>query len=396
MNRKLVIALSGLLIMGVLFFGFRANLNYLKRYPRVQAALVNRNDLVEDIDIPGTVMSEEVRDLYIYSEAKVQDVPAKEGDPVTVGQPLIVFDSDDIKLQLAQCEADILQKEQDLSTQKIDGFSANSLKISQANLDALKLQKTILEKKIRELTITAPIAGRVSYLTLKAGEKADAGTKVAQVLDDNNLSILGEVIADDAPKVKVGNSAEISFGTIAEPYNAVVFQILPPIRGQDDESYSNLRIKLRVTDPGVKLIPGNSVRVRVRIGRSKLAVTVPVEAIHEEFSITRGDREYFSVRPATGKSRKFVYVLRDCSETLGPTQDSQRRWMIRDNIYQVRKVYVETGISSVDQVEILNGLKSFEQVVIYTDREIRDYDRVIVISRDESYKQPITVGGGQQ
>jgi multidrug efflux pump subunit AcrA (membrane-fusion protein) len=393
MYRKWLIVITFLAILAALYFGYRANRNFLKHYPRVQAAFVSRNDLMEDSEVAGKVITDEIRDLYIGMEAKVQAVLVKEGELVRAGQPLIHFDSDAKKLELAQCRADILRLEQELTFQKTDGFSANGLKLNQANLQVLYLRKGILEKEIRELTVTAPINGRVSLLIPKAGEKVTPGVKIGQVIDESKLVIEAEVPADDGVKIKTGDLAEISFGTITTPYSAEVIQILPPVRNSDN-SYSDLRIRLRITEKGVTLIPGSILQVRVRIGRAKLAVTAPVEAIHEERTMVRGDREYFAVRPATGAKRKYLYVLKDCSETLGPAKEKERQWMIRDNVYQARKVYVETGISSVDRIEILKGIKPFEQVIIYSDRAVHDYDRVIVINRDESYKQPISVGGG--
>ncbi len=392
-RKKIIIGVSFLLALIALFFGYRANRNFLKHYPRVQAALVSRADLVEDTEVSGRIVAEEIRDLYLNSQAKVQSILVSEGDAVRAGQTLIIFDSDDKKLQLAQCRAEILRSEQQLAVQKTDGFSENGLKISEANLQVLYLQKAKLEKEIGELTVISPINGRVSLLTFKPGETVSPGTKIAQVINEGNLSIEAEVPADDGVKIRIGDKAEISYGTIAEPYPAEVTRILPPLRNPDN-NYSNLRIKLKVVDREVTLIPGSSVQIRVRIGRAKLAVTVPVEAIHEELTTVRGDREYFSVRPASGQKRKYLFVLKDCSETLGTTQEPERRWMIRDNVYQARKVYVETGISSVDRIEILKGLQPFQQVIIYSDRAVRDYDRVIVINRDESYKQPLTVGSG--
>lgn len=393
MYRKWLIVITFLAILAALYFGYRANRNFLKHYPRVQAAFVSRNDLMEDSEVAGKVITDEIRDLYIGMEAKVQAVLVKEGELVRAGQPLIHFDSDAKKLELAQCRADILRLEQELTFQKTDGFSANGLKLNQTNLQVLYLRKGILEKEIRELTVTAPINGRVSLLIPKAGEKVTLGVKIGQVIDESKLVIEAEVPADDGVKIKTGDPAEISFGTITTPYSAEVIQILPPVRNSDN-SYSDLRIRLRITEKGVTLIPGSILQVRVRIGRAKLAVTAPVEAIHEERTMVRGDREYFAVRPATGAKRKYLYVLKDCSETLGPAKEKERQWMIRDNVYQARKVYVETGISSVDRIEILKGIKPFEQVIIYSDRAVHDYDRVIVINRDESYKQPISVGGG--
>jgi membrane fusion protein (multidrug efflux system) len=393
MYRKWLIVLSSLVIFTALYFGYRANRNFLKHYPRVQAAFVSRNDLSDDSEVAGRVIADEIRDLYAGMEAKVQVVLVKEGDPVQAGQPLIRFDSDAKKLDLAQCQADILRLEQELAVQKTAGFSANGLKLNEANLQVLYLRKSILEKEIRELTVTAPIPGRVSLLTPKAGEKVSLGAKIGQIIDESKLVVEAEVPADDGVKIKTGDPAEISFGTITIPYTAEVIGILPPVRNSDN-SYSDLRIRLRVTEKGVTLIPGSSVRVRVRIGRAKLAVTAPIEAIHEELTVVRGDREYFAVRPATGAKRRYIYVLRDCSETLGPAREKERQWMIRDNVYQARKVYVETGISSVDRIEIIKGIKPFEQVIVYSDRDVHDYDRVIVINRDESYKQPISTESG--
>lgn len=393
MKRKFLIAISLSIIVSSLYFGYKANSSYLKRYPRVHAALVNRNDLAEDIEELGTVTADNIRDLYAIPGTKVEAVMVKEGDPVRAGQTMIVFNSNFQKLQLAECEADILRTEQELAIKKLEGYSENGLRINQAYLDALRLRKSVLEKQIREMTLVSPINGMVSLLTVKGGEYLDGNIRIAQIIDESRLTVEAEIKDDDGLKIKIGDPAEISFGTIAKPYAAEVIQILPPVKNHDN-SYGNLRIKLRPVEPGTPLIPGSKVQVRVRIGRAKLAVTVPVEAIREELTTVRGDREYFSIRPETGSKRKYVYVLRDCSETLKPAQEKERRWMIRDNVYQARKVYVETGVSGNDRIEVLKGLEPFEQVIVSSDRPVYDYDRVIVINRDESYKEPITVGSG--
>ena len=462
MKRRILIVLVALVIIVSLALGFRANRHYLTRYPRVQAAMVMRGDLVEDIEVSGRILAEEVRDLYPTMEVKVESVFVKDGDHINVGQPILEYESDDIKLQLAQCNVEVLQvtqelerlKEQGVPTEvvaaqarldqaklaldlaksdfkKKDGLyvegvitksdyelSKNQLdsaslhlehaqeelrlakankvdeKIAslEANLRVLRLRAQLLTKHMNDLVLKSPINGRISIIHLKPGERADFDFRVAQVIDENSIEIEAEVPAEDAPKVQIGDQAEISFGTIADPYPAEVIKILPPIRNQD--GYGNVRVRLRPLKSKEEMIPGTPVRVRIRFGRSKLAVSVPIESIHEERKVVRGDEEYFSIRPGTGKKQYYVFVLKDCSETMDSTKERERRWIIRDNIYEARKVYVETGISNVDRVEVANGLSPFEQVVINSDREIVDYDRVIVLSRDERYKNPIKSGSG--
>lgn len=263
----------------------------------------------------------------------------------------------------------------------------------EADLKALRIQRQNLQKYMSELTLSSPISGRVSVIHLKPGERADTDFRVAQIIDEQSIIIEADVPAEDALKVRVGDPAEISYGTIANPYPAKVTKILPPVKNQD--GYGNVRVRLLPTDPEQFIVPGTPVRIRIRVGRSAMAVSVPIEAIQEERRVVRGDKEYYSIRPATGEKRKYVYVLRDCSETLTAAKERERRWMVRDNVYQARKVFIKTGVSDVDRVEVLNGLKPFEQVVVYSDRDIRDYDRVIVVSRDERYKQPMKSGSGE-
>lgn len=279
------------------------------------------------------------------------------------------------------------QAQKELQLAKANKIS-RSLETNQANLKVLHLQEQYLHKAIRDLTVLSPINGRISEIFPKTGERCRAEDRIGQVIDEKHIKVEAEVPAEDAPKVQNGDPAEVSFGTIANPYKAIVMEQLPPVKNMDN-TYGNARIRLHVTDKNITLIPGTPVRVRIRIGRTKLAVIVPIEAVHEERKTVRGDQEYFSVRPGTGENRKYVFVLKDCSETLDSTQEKERRWMIRDNIYQVRKVYIKTGVSNVDRIEVLSGLEPFNQVVIYGDREIEDYDRVIVVSRDERYKKPM-------
>jgi membrane fusion protein (multidrug efflux system) len=257
------------------------------------------------------VNPDDVRDLYL-SFGKILTILVKEGDPVRAGQVLAIMDPDAKKVELAQCESNIVRLEQELAQKKLEGYSLAGIQVKEADLKTEYSRRNLLQKELRELTVTAPINGRVSLLLLKAGDYVDPDApRLGQIVNDALLTVEAEVPAEDAIKIKPDDSAEIRVATIREPYPAKVIQVLPPIK-KASSSFSNPRVKLAL-QPGVQLIPGTSVRVRIRIDRAKLAVTVPVEAIYEETIVQKGDRDYFAVRPASGKIRKYVYVLKDCS-----------------------------------------------------------------------------------
>lgn len=392
MKHKIIIVTVFFILIGALYIGYKLNRYFLIRYPRVQVALVNRNDLFDDIEVTGIVNAEDAQNIYLSSTTKINTLLIKEGDPVKTGQILAVMDSDAKRLELTQCQSSITRIEQELNQKKLEEYATPGLKKTEAELKSEYLRKSILQKELRELTIIAPISGKISLLSLKTGETATPGTMFGQIINMNSLYVEAEVPAENALKIKPGDNAEIRVASISDPYSATVIQILPPVK-KVDNTYSNPRIQFRI-QPGTPIMPGTHVDVRVRIGRAKLTVTVPIEAIHEETISRKGDRNYFAIRPPYGKVRKFVYIIKDCSETLGLNREREKQWLIRDNIYQALKVYVKTGINNADRIEITEGLKPFEFVIASSDRALRNYSRVIVINRDEGYKQPISLGNG--
>ncbi|HEX6971384.1 MAG TPA: hypothetical protein VF234_04130, partial [Limnochordia bacterium] len=124
--------------------------------------------------------------------------------------------------------------------------------------------------------------------------------------------------------------------------------------------------------------PGALVQVEIAAAERELAVTIPVEALHEETPQDAANPEFWLTGYRAGEAETYVYVVREDRTGLTPDEVTEA---VRDNIFVVRKVPVEVGISTATTVEIRAGLQQFDRVVVWSDRPLADYDRVIVLLR---------------
>jgi len=79
--------------------------------PRVETMLVEQRELVETVEMPGTVEGFESADLYAKTGGYLQEMYVDIGDEVSQGQALAQIYVPEMKKELAQKEAALLQAE---------------------------------------------------------------------------------------------------------------------------------------------------------------------------------------------------------------------------------------------------------------------------------------------
>jgi len=105
--------------------------------PRVETMLVEQRELVETVEMPGTVEGFESADLYAKTGGYLQEIYVDIGDEVAQGQALAQIYVPEMKKELAQKEAALLQAEA-----KIDQSEAI---IDKAKADASSFQAALDE-----------------------------------------------------------------------------------------------------------------------------------------------------------------------------------------------------------------------------------------------------------
>lgn len=330
---------------------------------------VVRGDLEQNVTALGTIKPKTYVDVGTQVSGQLRKIYVSIGDTVkkddllaqidpTVYQTRVLGDRaqlENLKAQLAQQKAQLeLDRLRDqrasrlLSTQAGSQDTADAaaatVRIGEAKVDALQAQikqtQATLDGDIANLNYTkiyAPMDGVVVSTSATEGQTLNANQTAPIVLrlaDLDTMQVWAQVAEADIPKVKVG--MPVYFTTLGMPdrrFNAKVVQVLPTPDTVNDVVLYNVLIDVPNTER--LLMTSMSAQVFFMLGSAKDALLVPAAAVRPARNAQRGARNEATVR------------------------------VLVDGQPQVRPV--KTGLSSRNQVQILEGLKEGDLVVTSPD-----------------------------
>lgn len=174
--------------------------------------------------------------------------------------------------------------------------------------------------------ISSNISGVVSNLEIQAGNEVKEGDVICTIYNPDNLLLETEVLESEVGKLQIGQKADLQ--TIANSYKvytASICEINPSV----DEKTGMVKIKLTIDNP-LGLLPGMNASVVIKIPYNN-HIIVPKEAI----------------------------VLRSGKPVVFTMQDNLAKWN-----------YVTLGNENGKEVEILEGLKESQQVIISNNLQL--------------------------
>ena len=174
--------------------------------------------------------------------------------------------------------------------------------------------------------ISSEISGVVSNLEIQTGNEVKAGDIICTIYSPDRLLIETEVLESEIGKLQIGQKADLQ--TIANPYKvyaASVIEINPSV----DEKTGMVKIKLAIEKPE-ELLPGMNASVVIKVPYNN-HIIVPKEAI----------------------------VLRSGKPVVFTMEDNLAKWN-----------YVTLGNENGKEVEILEGLKEGQQVIVSNNLQL--------------------------
>jgi HlyD family secretion protein len=216
------------------------------------------------------------------------------------------------------------------------------IKSAAAQVDAARAHHQTLEAQLGYSKIYSPISGVVSDRPLYPGEMANPGAPLLTVMDISAVVARVNVPIAQAAAVKVGQSATIVLVDTRESFPAKVTVVSPA----SDPASTTVQVWAEAQNPGERLKPGAGVRLEVIAEEVKNALVVPPAAI----------------LPGEEGGQAVLVV------------DSE-------SVTHLRKV--EIGIRDGDKVQLLNGVRPGESVVIVGGLGVDDKVKVLVVQPKE-------------
>jgi RND family efflux transporter MFP subunit len=339
-------------------------------------APVKRQTVANSLSIAGQFLPYQNVELHAKVAGYIRNIYVDIGDRVHHGQVLAVLEIPELLAQVDSSKAAVHHAEEEIQRAKSDvaraeadnvALHANAVRLvnadkarpgliaeqelddatakdraSQAQVEAAKSalaaakqQLAVAEADLQHYSalsdysrITAPYDGVVTWRFSDTGALVQAGTSntsglpVVTVAQVNILRLRVPVPESLAPKVKVGDVADVHVQATGEHFTGKVTRFTDAL----DPSTRTMQVEIDVPNPNYHLQPGMYADVRLDANSRPDALTVPVEAIQRN------------------ENKTTVLVVDP------------------DNRVQAREVQV--GVQSSNNVEILAGLSQGERVIV--------------------------------
>ncbi|MFQ5329139.1 MAG: efflux RND transporter periplasmic adaptor subunit [Thermodesulfobacteriota bacterium] len=314
---------------------------HLERPPvNVVVQRLEPETIQDRMNLPGVVAPWVSLELKPEVSGRVIEVAVTEGERVAEGDVMLRIDPRDYRntldsaaaayeLAAANWErAEKLLRDELISPSKIEDVKARLI-TSRAEMESAKLQ-------LERTTVTAPITGVINRLDAKVGLLLGVADPVAELLQVDRVKVVVGIPESDVNAVRGLTHIDLTIDALGSKTvtGKNVFLAKSP-----DTTARLYRLVLAVDNREDEILPGMFARAEVVKREVAGAIVVPLYAV-----ITRRDD-------------RFVYVEE------GGKAVARR---------------VEVGILDGWRIQILNGLKAGERVIVVGHRSVEDGQEVNV------------------
>jgi RND family efflux transporter MFP subunit len=257
--------------------------------------------------IANTIVSSEV-------SAQVKSILVTDGQAVSEGDVLLVFDDTKIRESANQAGSNLQKDEATLAYRKIDweknrklyesgtiSHTAYEQKLSEYHETAAQVEadRAMLAKAMNDLRKTcvkAPISGRVSKRYIEKGDWAPESGKLFQVSDFSRVYLQAYLPDTEVAKLDVkkilgsGVDAEVT----VDSYPGEVFQGKLSFIDPSADGANLFEIRIYVRNPDMRLLQGMFARGRVIYNDTKGVVRVPLAALMDQIRANESNRVFIA------------------------------------------------------------------------------------------------------
>ncbi len=213
--------------------------------------------------------------------------------------------------------------------------SSNILAQYESQLKQIDLQKQSLLDTGDDFTITATIDGTVLFKEVEEGRYLQPGMHIMEIGNISDFYIESDILIGDVVKIKEGSEVILSSDDLdLVELKGKVSKIHPTAFSKVSDlgiEQKRIKVEIQLEDNTIELKPGYELEVKIIIDRNENGLLIPEDAVFEV------------------DNKDYVFVVEDSKATLRE---------------------VKIGIKSKKQVEVLDGLKEGDIVILSPDKNL--------------------------
>lgn len=326
----------------------------------VQVQAAEKKSLRPFVEAIGTLNPYEEVIVSTEVDGILKDVRVNEGTVVSKGMVLAMIDDTDYSLEVRRADAalrqaeatlsntkleyqrkEALYKEQLVTQQQFDDVSTR-LSLAEADVERAKASLSLAREKLKKTKIHSPLAGIVKEKKVSAGDYVKNGTNLFVIIQINPIKINFTVTEKDVGKLKRGQDVLFKVDAFPEKeFKGRVSIIYPSL----EEKTRTLEVEALVPNPDGILKPGLFAHVILYTGAEKDTILVPITSLLYEGEkikvfVIEGDRAKESFVKTGQKYGEMMEIVEGVKEGDQVVVTGQH------NLFEKAKVQVQSGVGS--------------------------------------------------
>jgi len=340
-------------------------------YVPVEVADVSVDTIFNEVSFSGKVYPD--KDLMVLPKVpgKVTAVNVVVGQNVKKGDILFTLDKEDVEKQVEQARVALngAKTSYELNKEKIENAKENfertkklyeegavsqsqfeqaQLAASDKSLEAAQIQVNQAQlaydqaiDALNNLTVTAPSDGIVSSVNIEVGEMASNAQPAITIVDVNKIFVQINVPENIINEIKTEQEVSVIIESVSKEPIAGKIDSINPAADARTQLYP---VKIYIQNPNDMIKPGMFAKVKLNTDKRDNVLVINSEAVLQK------------------NGEKVVYVI--------------------ENDKAVEKI-VATGLDTGSFVEIVNGLKNGEKIIVKGQDFVEDGTTVKVVRGDK-------------
>ena len=175
----------------------------------------------------------------------------------------------------------------------------DDLRTGLANVQALRADKRLYEKRLNDTTIRAPFDGQISQRMAAPGQYVKDNVTLVTLVKTWPLRLHVDIPEVAAAAVKVGEALSFTTEAIAgRTFSATVTQLNPSLEARS----RSLSAEARLNQPDALLRPGMFVQVRLVVSKNTPIIVVPKQAVYTVAGLSK----IFAIQGTLAREIRFT------------------------------------------------------------------------------------------
>lgn len=250
-----------------------------KPAPKLDAYIVRTESFAENIEVPGSVIANEVTEIRPEVSGRIVKLNVAEGRYVSKGALLAKIYDGDLQAQLKklQVQLGIAKNNEGRASQllNIQGISRQDYDVALLNYNNIKADIDIIRAEISRTEVRAPFSGKIGLRNISPGAYVTPTTIIATINQVSDLKLDFSIPEKYTGNVDVGQIVDFTVQGSDQKYNARVIATQSNV----DVMNRSLMVRGKIMGNTRGLIPGAFAKVQIGFSPDNNAIFVPSQSV---------------------------------------------------------------------------------------------------------------------